>query len=47
MYGIGREEDTLPQRFLTEPMPAGPSVGQVVELDKMMDEYYQINGWGN
>ena len=44
--GIGRRDDTLPKRFLAEPLPtAGPSAGSVVELDGMLDEYYRARGW--
>ena len=44
--GIARKDDTLPARFLQEPLPAGnPSAGAVVELDAMLDEYYSARGW--
>jgi aldehyde:ferredoxin oxidoreductase len=44
--GIGRKDDTLPARFLREPLPAGnPSAGAVVELEPMLDEYYRARGW--
>ena len=43
--GIGKEQDTLPERFLKEPLPEGPAKGQVVELDKMLPEYYEIRQW--
>jgi aldehyde:ferredoxin oxidoreductase len=43
--GFGREEDTLPKRLLTEPMPTGPSTGSRVALDTMLDEYYALMGW--
>jgi aldehyde:ferredoxin oxidoreductase len=45
--GITRKDDTLPKRFLEEPLPegSGPSTGSVVELDIMLDEYYQARGW--
>ncbi|MGE5508367.1 MAG: aldehyde ferredoxin oxidoreductase family protein [Chitinophagales bacterium] len=45
--GLTRKDDTLPRRFLTEPLPAdsGPSAGSVVELDPMLDEYYAARGW--
>jgi aldehyde:ferredoxin oxidoreductase len=26
-------------------MPEGPGRGQVVNLDKMLDEYYELRGW--
>jgi aldehyde:ferredoxin oxidoreductase len=45
--GLTRQDDTLPRRFLTEPLPAGsgPSTGSVVELEPMLDEYYAARGW--
>jgi aldehyde:ferredoxin oxidoreductase len=46
--GIRRENDTLPKRFLTEPIPEGPSKGMVISeamLEKMKDEYYEVRGW--
>jgi aldehyde:ferredoxin oxidoreductase len=44
--GIDRKDDTLPRRFLGEPLPgAGPTAGQVVELEPMRDEYYEARGW--
>ena len=44
-FGLDRSDDTLPQRFLKEPLLTGPSAGQVVELDEMLDEFYTLNGW--
>ena len=41
----GREEDTLPKRFLEEPIPEGPKKGQVLKLGEMLDEYYELRGW--
>ncbi len=45
--GLTRRDDTLPKRFTHEPLPAdsGPSAGSVVELEPMLDEYYQARGW--
>lgn len=45
--GLTRQDDTLPKRFTQEPLPAdsGPSAGSVVELEPMLDEYYQARGW--
>lgn len=43
--GITREDDSLPDRFLNEPAPEGPPKGEVVELDRMLDEYYEERGW--
>jgi aldehyde:ferredoxin oxidoreductase len=43
--GFTRKDDTLPRRMLQEPMPEGPAKGQVVELERMLDEYYTVRGW--
>jgi len=45
--GITRQDDTLPRRFLEEPLPegSGPSTGSVLELEPMLDEYYCARGW--
>ncbi|NIM94399.1 MAG: aldehyde:ferredoxin oxidoreductase [Anaerolineales bacterium] len=45
--GISRKDDTLPKRFLHEPLPdgSGPSTGSVLELESMLDEYYLVRGW--
>ena len=46
--GFDREDDTLPARLFDDPVPAGPSKGQVVdrgEFEKMKDHYYQKQGW--
>ena len=43
--GFGRKDDTLPKRLLKEPMPEGPAKGRVNELDKMLDDYYNVRGW--
>lgn len=45
--GFTRADDTLPRRLLKEPVPHGPSQGQVVQLEAMLDEYYQFRGWDN
>jgi aldehyde:ferredoxin oxidoreductase len=44
-FGINPSDDTLPERFLQEPMPSGPSEGQTVELEPMLEAYYAINEW--
>jgi aldehyde:ferredoxin oxidoreductase len=44
--GIGRQDDNLPARFVREPLNAqGESHGAVLELEAMLDEYYQARGW--
>jgi len=42
--GVGTE-DTLPKRFLEEPMPEGPAKGYVSKLKPMLKEYYKLRGW--
>jgi len=42
--GVTRKDDTLPERFLKEPIPDGPAKGQVVELEPMLREYYKARG---
>lgn len=44
--GLTPDDDSLPKRFLEEPMPEGPAKGQIVELDKMLPRYYEVRGWG-
>ena len=46
-FGLTRADDTLPKRFLEEPAgpPDSPSAGSVVELGRMLDEYYAARGW--
>jgi aldehyde:ferredoxin oxidoreductase len=46
--GISRSDDTLPERYFEEPVPEGPSKGEVVsreEFSRMLDEYYGLHGW--
>jgi len=43
--GISCKDDTLPDRLTKEPAPKGPAKGHVVELSKMLEEYYELRGW--
>ena len=45
--GFTLKDDTLPKRFLEEPLPEGPSKGHVVRLGEMLPEYYRLRGWDN
>jgi aldehyde:ferredoxin oxidoreductase len=45
LRGVSRKDDQLPERLTKDPSPKGPSKGQVVELNQMLDEYYQQRGW--
>lgn len=43
--GFTRADDTLPPRMMQEPPTVGAGKGEVVALDPMLDEYYQLRGW--
>jgi aldehyde:ferredoxin oxidoreductase len=46
--GWRREDDTLPERILTEALPTGVAAGSalsVEDLDLMIDGYYEARGW--
>ena len=43
--GLTPEDDTLPERFLCEPVKGGPGNGRVVHLEPMLKEYYQARHW--
>jgi aldehyde:ferredoxin oxidoreductase len=44
-FGITSADDTLPKRFTREPLKEGASKGQVVPVDRMVKEYYEVKGW--
>lgn len=46
--GFTRDDDSLPERILTEPLKEGSSKGHFIskaELNQMLDEYYTERGW--
>jgi aldehyde:ferredoxin oxidoreductase len=43
--GLRPEEDTLPSRFLDQPLPDGPSKGAAIDLARMIGDYYKEKGW--
>lgn len=43
--GFGSKDDVMPKRLTEEPMPAGPSAGQVFEAEALLKDYYQARGW--
>lgn len=46
--GARRKDDTLPPRFLHDPLPDGPGKGKIMgedTLNRMLDEYYDLRGW--
>jgi len=42
-FGVTKAQDTLPDRFLNEPLTEGPTRGSVVDLPRMLDEYYRLH----
>jgi len=44
-FGIDASTDTLPYRFVHEPLEEGPCKCQVVPIEKLVKEYYQLRGW--
>ncbi len=45
--GLTKIDDTLPPRFLNDPMSEGVAKGQVVHLDVTLPEYYKTRGWND
>jgi len=43
--GISPDQDTLPKRLLSEPIPEGPAKGHVHRLGELLPEYYKERGW--
>ncbi|NHJ01230.1 MAG: aldehyde ferredoxin oxidoreductase [Candidatus Heimdallarchaeota archaeon] len=43
--GLTRANDTLPKRLLEEPLPEGPAKGHIVDLEPLLDSYYEYRGW--
>jgi aldehyde:ferredoxin oxidoreductase len=43
--GFTKEDDTLPERLLNDPVQAGPSEGFTANLTPMLEEYYAFRGW--
>ncbi len=43
--GITPADDTLPDRYLKEPVSEGPAKGQICDLEPMLKEYYETRDW--
>jgi aldehyde:ferredoxin oxidoreductase len=46
--GFSRSDDTLPRRFMEEPLPSGPYKGHMItkdDLNQLLDDYYKYRGW--
>jgi aldehyde:ferredoxin oxidoreductase len=44
-FGATADLDTLPEKFLKEPIGEGPSTGAKVDLKPMVQEFYKTMGW--
>jgi len=43
--GFSSKHDTLPDRFLSEPLGDGPAAGHTVPLEELLVDYYKVRGW--
>ncbi|MFW9780186.1 MAG: orotidine 5'-phosphate decarboxylase / HUMPS family protein, partial [Candidatus Heimdallarchaeota archaeon] len=43
--GLTRLDDSLPKRFLVEPLDQGPAKGLLADIDALLSEYYRLRGW--
>ncbi len=43
--GMLPEADTLPKRFLNTPIPDGPAKGTIINISKLVKDYYKEKGW--
>jgi len=44
--GLRAKDDTMPPRFLEDPLPEGPNKGKVYDiLDSMKEAWYTVHGW--
>lgn len=43
--GMKAEDDCLPKRLTQEPIPNGPSKGDLSKIDLTLPEYYKVRGW--
>jgi aldehyde:ferredoxin oxidoreductase len=44
-FGATSDLDTLPEKFLDEPIGEGPSTGAKVDLKPMVQDFYRLMGW--
>jgi aldehyde:ferredoxin oxidoreductase len=44
-FGATSDLDTLPEKFLNEPIGEGPSTGARVDLKPMVQDFYKLMGW--
>ncbi len=46
-FGVKKKDNTLPERFRKEPLKEGPTKGATVDIQKMVDEYFELHDWEN
>jgi len=44
-FGATGRDDTLPEKFTTEPISEGPCQGSVINLAPMLQQFYALMGW--
>jgi aldehyde:ferredoxin oxidoreductase len=44
-FGATSDLDTLPEKFLNDPIGEGPSTGAMVDLKPMVRDFYKVMGW--
>jgi aldehyde:ferredoxin oxidoreductase len=45
--GFTVADDTLPKRLMNEPIPGPDGTPQVVDLPRLLQEYYSVRGWND
>ena len=43
--GLIPADDTLPERFRGRPIPDGPAQGVTIDIDRLVQDYYDVKGW--
>jgi len=43
--GMTKKDDYLPPRFMNDPLPDGAAKGQIVHLEQLLSDYYNVRGW--
>jgi len=43
-FGLTHSDDTLPDRFVKGPLKRGSTNGSVVDIERMVREYYELHG---
>ena len=43
--GLTADQDSLPERFKTQPLADGPCKGETVDVSELVQTYYKVRGW--